>query len=160
MKKRSSYRPKPVHLNSVLLAMHGASKLTVAEQLAKAARVRCSVELLCDSRGGMESWADVFDTVNMIEALAREGLLRHASDFIDAQQRNLVDVMDRHKATGSNVLRPIECQALRELAQLWAEALAEVTVRQLTAAEDRVRRKVQAALRSKPAPGVRLLEAA
>jgi len=159
MSKRKAYRPKPVHLNSVLLAMHGASKLTASEQLAKAARVRCSVEDLCASRGGMDAWADVFDTVNMIEALAAEGLFRHAREFVDGQKQNLVDVMDRHKETGSNVLRPIECSTLRDLAGVWAEALAEVTVRQLTAAEDRVRRKVRAVLRGKPAPGVRVLEA-
>ncbi|RZL40158.1 MAG: hypothetical protein EOP35_01750 [Rubrivivax sp.] len=160
MKKRSSYRPKPVHLNAVQLAIHGASKLTASEQLAKAARVRCSVEDLCASRGSMDAWADVFDTVNMIEALAAEHLFKRAREFVEAQQQNLVDVMDRHKATGSNVLRPVECAALRDLSALWAEALAEVTMRQLTAAEDRVRRKVAAVLRGKPAAGVRVLVAA
>ena len=159
MRKRSSYRPKPVLLNAVQMAMHGASKLTSDEQLAKAARLRCSVEDLCASRGGMDAWADVFDAVNMIEALAAEGLFRHAHEFVDGQKKNIVDVMDRHKDTGSNVLRPVECGALRDLSALWAEALAEVTVRQFTAAEDRVRRKVAAALRG-TAAGVRVLEAA
>jgi len=159
-KRKKAYKPKPVYLNPLQVAMYGASKLTPAEQLAKAARVRCSVEDLCASRGGMDAWADVFDTVNFVEALAREGLFRHAREFIEAQQQNLVNIMDRHKDTGSNVLRPIECETLRELAGIWAQVLGEVTCRQFAAAEERVRRKVQAVLRKKPAAGVRVLEAA
>lgn len=160
MSKRKAYRPKPVFLNPIQVAMFGASKLSPSEQLAKAARVRCSVEDLCASRGGMDAWADVFDTVNFVEALAREGLFRHAGEFVEAHQHNLVDIMDRHKETGSNVLRPAECAMLRDLAAIWAEALAEVTCRQFAAAEERVRRKVSAVLRRKPAPGVRVLESA
>lgn len=158
MSKRKAYRPKPVYLNPLQVAMYGASKLTPGEQVAKAARVRCAVEDLCASRGGMDAWADVFDTVNMIEAFAREGLFRHAREFIEAQQQNIVDIMDRHQETGSNVLRPVECEMLRELAGLWAQVLGEATCREFAAAEERVRRKVAAALR-KPAPGVRVLEA-
>lgn len=160
MSKRKAYRPRPVYINPLQVAMFGASKLSPGEQLSKAARVRCAVEDLCASRGGMDAWADVFDTVNFVEALAREGLFRHARDFIEAQQQNLVSIMDRHKETGSNVLRPVECDTLRELAAVWAQVLGEVTCREFAAAEERVRRKVQAALRSKHSPGVRVLEAA
>jgi hypothetical protein len=161
MRKRSSYRPKhAANPLAYMTAIQGAHKLCADDQLTRAARVRCSVEDLCASRGDHKAWADVFDTVNMIEALSREGLFRHAREFIEAQQQNIVDAMDRHKATGSNVLRPVECQMLRELAQVWAEALGEVTCREYFAAEERVRRKVTAVLRGKPVPGVRVLEAA
>lgn len=161
MRKRSAYRPK--HLAnplSYMTAIQGAHKLCTDDQLTRATRVRCSVEELCASRGDVGAWRDIFDTVNMIEALSREGLFRNARGVIEDQQDTIAGALARQRDTGSNVLTPAECGALRELATLWAEALAEVTCREYFAAEERVKRKVAAALRGKPTPGVTVLEAA
>lgn len=160
MSKRKAYRPKHVNPQSWLIAMKGACKLTLTEQLTRSAKVRASVEELCASRGQLSTWGDIFDTINLIEAMEHVGVIKDAREFVEAHQQNLVEVMDRHRATGSNVLRPVECALLRDLAATWAEVLAEVTCSQYFQAEERVRRKVAAVLRGKPAPGVRVLVAA
>lgn len=156
--KKKAYRPKGVNVMAHLTAMGGARRFTPDEQLKRAARVRCSVEELIACKPSREAWADVADTLNLIEALAYVGLVRHARDFIGQQQDHIITAMDRQKSTGSNVLLPVECTLLRDLAATWAEVLAEVTYRQFFEAEERVIRKVQAALRRGSHDGLRVLE--
>ena len=53
--------------------------------------------------------------------------------------------MDRHKATGSNVLRPIEITNLTELADAWDLILGAVTVGELNkSSEIAMRKRTQA----------------
>lgn len=158
MSKRKAYRPKHVNPQSWLIAMKGACKLTLTEQLTRAARVRASVEELGKDAANIGAWRDVFDATNMIEALAHIGLVRDASDFLAEHQDNIVAALDRQRETGSNVLRPVELQLLRDLASTWAEVLAEVTCAQYFQAEERVRRKVQQALKAGSRGSVRLIE--
>ncbi|RZJ12193.1 MAG: hypothetical protein EOP39_04345 [Rubrivivax sp.] len=161
MKKRSSYRPKhSANPLAYITAIQGAHKLCAHDQLTRAARVRCAVERLSDSTGDMADWRDVADALNMVEAFAHIGLVRDAREFVAEQQESMATALDRHKATGSNVLRPVECQLLRDLAATWAECLAEVTCRQYFEAEQRVVRKVQQALAKGSHGDVRVVELA
>lgn len=161
MKKRSSYRPKhTANPLAYMTAIQRAHKLCAHDQLTRAARVRCAVERLADSTGGMADWRDVADALNMVEAFWHIGLVRHAREFVAEQQESVATALDRHRATGSNVLRPVECQLLRDLAATWAECLAEVTCRQYFEAEQRVVRKVQQALAKGSHGDVRVVELA
>ncbi len=160
-RKRSKYRPThAANPRAYITAIQGAHKLCAHDQLTRAARVRCAVDRLADSTGGVPDWRDVADALNMIDAFAHIGLVRHARDFVAEHQTNVAEALDRHKATGSNVLRPVEVQLLRDLAATWAECLGEVTCRQYFEAEQRVVRKVQQALRAGSRGSVRVLEVA
>lgn len=161
MSKRKTFQPRhAANPLAFVTAIRGACRFTASEQLQRAARLRCSVEELIASRGTMAAWADVFDAVNMIEAFGQLGTVRDAREFVEAHQQNVVDAMDRQKETGSNVLRPAECAMLRDLAATWAEVLAVVTYREFFAAEERVTRKVQQALRRGSHGNVRVVVAA
>lgn len=161
MRKRSSYKPRCVRPAAYLLAMQGAALLSTTDQLIRADRLHSAVERLIASAGQLKDWGEVFDAINMIEALEQTHAhaIRDAREFVHAQQANVVAAMDRQKATGSNVLTVAECQTLRDLAATWAEVLGVVTHREFFAAEERVYQKVRQALR-KPQAGVRVLEAA
>lgn len=122
--------------------------------------MRCSVEELGKDAANINAWRDVFDAVNLIEAFAQIGLVRHAKEFLAEHQDNIVAALDRQRETGSNVLRPVELQLLRDLAATWAEVLAEVTCREYFKAEERVKRKVRQALAKGSHGSVRVVEAA
>lgn len=156
-RKRSSYRPKPIRTDAWAIAMHGATRLTVADQITRAAKVRLSVEELAGDAANLVAWRDVFDAINMIEAFAQIGLVRHAREFLAEHQDSVVAALDRQRTTGSNVLRPVEVQLLRDLSATWAEVLAEVTCREYFEAEQRVTRKVQQALKAGSRGSVRLV---
>lgn len=161
MRKRSSYRPKhTANPLAYMTAIQGAHKLCTHDQLTRAMRVHASVEELIGCKGTLQSWADVFDAINFMEAFAHMGVVRHAREWIEVQQESVVQAMDRHKDTGSNVLRPSECDLLRELSTLWAQVLAEVTCREFFEAETRVARRVRQALRGGSQDGVRVVEIA
>ena len=149
-RKRSNYRPShKANPLAYMTAIQGAHKLCAHDQLTRAARVRASVDELARDACNFAAWRDVFDCLNMIEAFAHIGLVRHAGEFIREHQDSVVAALDRQKQTGSNVLRPVEVQLLRDLAATWAEVLAEVTCREYFEAEQRVVRKVQNALKAK-----------
>ena len=161
MRKRSSYRPRGVRVNAITMAMQCASLLSKTDQLIRADRLASAVERLIASAAELKDWGEVFDAINMIEALehTHAHAIRDAREFVEAQQANVVAAMDRQKATGSNVLTVAECRMLRDLSATWAEVLGVVTHREYFAAEERVYQKVRQALRKPPA-GVRVLEAA
>lgn len=149
-RKRSKYRPTHAATpTAFMIAIQGAHKLCASDQLTRAARVRASVDELSLNACNFDAWRDVFDTINMIEALAKVGLVRDAREFLELHQDSVVAALDRQRETGSNVLYPAEVQLLRDLAATWAEVLAEVTCREYHEAEQRVIRKVQNALRAK-----------
>lgn len=161
MKKRSSYRPRyTANPMAYMTAIQGAHKLCGHDQLTRAARARAAVDRLASSTADASDWRDVADLLNMIEAFAHLGLVRHAREFIAEQQASILAAMDRQRDTRSNVLRPVEVQLLRDLAATWAECLAEVTCRQYFEAEQRVVRKVQQALKAGSRGSVRVVEPA
>lgn len=151
-----------VNFESWKVAMQGAALLSRTDQLIHADRLSCAVERLIASNATRKDWGEVFDAINLIEALEKTHAhaIRDASEFVEAHQENVIAAMDRQRETGSNVLTVAECQMLRDLSSAWAEVLGVVTHREYSVAEERVRRKVQAILRGGPAPGVRVLEAA
>jgi hypothetical protein len=157
-RKRSAYRPKySANPLAYMTAIQGAHKLCAHDQLTRAARVRASVDELAQDAANPGAWRDVFDCVNFIEALAHIGTIRHAAEFIAEHQDNVVAAIDRQRETGSNVLRPVEVQLLRDLAATWAEVLGEVTCREYFEAEQRVVRKVQQAIKAGSRGSVRLV---
>lgn len=149
MSKRKAYRPRyQPNPQAFMVAIRGAHKLCAHDQLTRAARVRCSIEELVKDAANFAAWRDVFDAINMIEAFAQIGLVRDAREFLAEHQDSVVAALDRQRQTGSNVLRPVEVQLLRDLAATWAEVLGEVTCREYFEAEERVKRKVQQALKA------------
>jgi hypothetical protein len=160
MKKRSKYRPRGVALDAWKIAMQGSMRLSVEDQLRASMPVRAAVERAAKSQQSKEDWRDIFDAMNLIEAMAHVGVIKDgAREFVEAHQETIVSIMDRHRATGSNVLRPAEVDMLRELSATWAQVLEVCTHRELFAAQERVVRKVRNALAQGSNGSVRVVEA-
>lgn len=160
MKKRSKYRPRGVALDAWKIAMQGAMCLSVPDQLRASIPVRSAVERAAKSQQTTDDWRDIFDCMNLIEAMAHIRVIKDgAREFVEVHQETIVGIMDRHRATGSNVLRPSEVEMLRELSATWAQILAVCTHRELFEAQERVVNKVRNALAQGSKSSVRIVEA-
>ncbi|WAC75344.1 hypothetical protein OU995_11860 [Roseateles sp. SL47] len=157
MRKRSSYRPRGVNPKAHVMAMQGAMKLGRDDQLIIAGRVAGAVDAAGQGVATQEQWGHIFDALNMIEALAHLGLVRDSAEFIQAHQTNIVQVLNRKKASGSATLHSEELKQLRDLSATWAEALAVVTHNEFFQAQERVIRKTINAAND---PHVTVMEAA
>ena len=157
-RKRSSYRPKGINPQAFQMAMRGICFLDTVDQLKRAAPVRMSVELLVQSKGNKDDWRAVFYALNMLAALARIGVVRHANTFVSEQATGITALLSRHLTTGSNVLRSLECQLLRDLSAVWADVLAVVTCSEFYAADMRVTRTVAQASTGGRHPSVQVLK--
>ena len=158
-RKRSKYRPRGVALDAWKIGMQGAQRLSVEDQLRASMPVRAAVERAARSEQTKDDWRDIFDAMNLIEAMAHVGVIKDAREFVEAHQETIVSIMDRHRATGSNVLRPVEIEMLRELSATWAQVLEVCTHRELFAAQERVVNKVRNALAQGSNGSVKVVEA-
>ena len=160
MRKRGKYRPRGVALDAWKIAMQGSMRLSSEDQLRASMPVRAAVERAAKSQQTRDDWRDIFDAMNLIEAMAHLRVIKDAREFIDAHQETILQIMDRHRATGSNVLRPAEVGMLRELSATWAQVLEVCTHRELFAAQERVVNKVRNALAQGSNGSVKVVECA
>jgi hypothetical protein len=143
------------------LAIAGSSKLNAFDQLTRATRVNSAVEMLADCRGGADEWRNVFEAINMIEAFGKLRVIKSGARELVAEAQSMsVAAMDRQRATRSNVLRPVEVEALRSVSDAWAALLDVVSCNEYFRAEEMVKRKVKQALSRGSHGNVRVLEAA
>lgn len=160
MKKRSAYRPRGVNPEAWKVGIQGAALLSKSDQLKTLARVACSVDDLAACKPSREAWSAVFDCINLLEAFTTNGLIKSGGvELVDSLQETVVDAMTRQRDSGSNVLRPCEVQALREMVATYGEVLSICTNRELFAAMERVERKVSQALRKGSHGSVTVIEA-
>lgn len=122
------------------------SRLTAQEQQVFSDRLRNAITALSECRGGQDEWAVIIGTILQIEALGKVGVIKTGcAELVDMAQQTVEQAMDRHQATGSNVLRPIEITELTELADNWDLILGAVTVGELNrSSEIALRKRTQA----------------
>lgn len=89
----------------------------------------------------------IVGTILQIEALVKVGVIKTGcAELVDMAQQTVEQAMNRHQATGSNVLRPIEITSLTELADAWDLILGAVTVGELNKSSEIAMRKRTEAL--------------
>lgn len=129
------------------LAIAGSLKLSTFDQLKRSSKVHGAVEMLADCRGGTTEWRNVFEAINMIEAFGKLRVIKSgAKELTEEAQGAAVAAMDRQRSTRSNVLRPVEVEALRSVSDAWAAVLDVVSCNEYFRAEEMVKRKVKQAL--------------
>lgn len=158
-RKRSSYRPRGVNLSAHLMAMHGAARLSVDDRTVWALQLDAAIQAVRVARAGESDWCCIFDAVNLIEEWCRMKIARDDDNLVERAQEAIVAIHDRQRATGTRAARAAELQALQALQQAWIDLLAGVTHAERYRAEERVARRVQAAVRGCMGPGVRVIEA-
>lgn len=161
MRKRSSYRPKGVNPTAYKIGMHGAAKLDTTDKIKFLSLVRESVDELIASRPSTDAWRDVFDCINLMESFSALGIIkRGGKEFVASIQAEIVGAVERQKSTGSNVLRPVEITAIKDMIEAYADVLEIITCREYFQAAERVKRKVSQALAMGSHGSVKVLEAA
>lgn len=157
-RKRSRYRPRGVNLSAHVMAMHGAARLSVDDRTVWALQLDAAIQAVRVARAGESDWCCIFDAVNLIEEWCRMKIARDDDGLVERAQEAIVAILDRQRTTGTRAARAAELQALQALQQAWIDLLAGVTHAERFRAEERVARRVQAAVRGCMGPGVRVIE--
>lgn len=160
MRKRSKYRPRGVNPQAHLMALQGACKLALDDQVLQGQRVALALDVISRGQGTEADWREVFDAVNVAEELVRMRLVpREAMETILAVQTVVVTILDRQRATGTRALRAAELTALRAFAADWAGLVGEITHQELFRAQMAVAARVRRVLAGNVHPGERVVEA-
>lgn len=158
MRKRSAYRPRPINPLAHQMAMHGAAKLTASDRLIWAVELDEAIGAVRRGAVGDAHWRVIFDAVNLVEEFVRMRLARDEHGVVQAAQEACVAILDRQRTTGKRAARAAELQALSALAMAWIDLLKGVTHAECDAAEERVARRVRAALAGQAPEGARVIQ--
>ena len=116
------------------------------------------MDAIAQGRSTTGDWRNVFDALNMVEDLCRAGQATRWQEWHSALQDAIAAALDRRQEQGIHALRADELAHLRELVDMWAELLARISVRELSAAQRRVHEAGRRALAMRP-EGVRVFKA-
>jgi len=157
-RKRSSYRARGVNMAAHLVAMQGAARLSLDDRTVWALQLDGAIQAVRVAQAAESEWRCIFDAVNLVEEFCRMRLARDDGGVVERAQDACVAILDRQRASGTRAARAAELQALQALQLAWIDLLAGVTHAERYRAEERVARRVQAAVRGCIGPGVRVVE--
>lgn len=132
-RKRSKYarqhgnKPSRVAYNAHEIALRGVQLLSPADRVAFLKPAQEAAERLIASTGTLDDWRAITRAHGYYTGFARLPLVRNAKGFVDASHALLVAAINRQQETGSNCLRPVEVEALRELIDAYREVLEVAT---------------------------------
>lgn len=158
MRKRSRYRPHGVNPAAHLMAIQGSCLLSLDDRTKWALALDSAVQAVRTGRASQRDWTEIFDAVNIIEQLVTMKLAQDPAGLVEAAQQACVDILDRQRSTGVRAARAAELSALQDLRAAWVELMDSITHHQRFTADQRVRRRVQAALAG-GMPQARVVEA-
>lgn len=149
MRKRSTYRPKPVVTNP----------LTFLAPASKAEKDRVILKFLTAiehiTRGdhpGEDDWRDLSDCINTVETLALSmGKVPpgQVMPTVDAAIAGMVGAAKRFKAGQGMRMDAAGLTAVREVVAIYQDCLDGLTAREMAMAQAETQRRVHALLRSK-----------
>lgn len=149
MRKRSTYRPKPV-MSNPLAAMQPAP---LAERERLMARFRSSLHTIAaGSHPGEAEWRDLSDAINTVETLAlhqRKLLPAEVMPTVTACIAAMVGAANRFKAGQGMRLDGAGLEALRDVLAIYEQCLEGLTEKELAAAQAETQRRVNQLLRSR-----------
>ena len=158
MRKRSAYRPRGVNLRAHLMAMQGACRISLDDRTVWALKLDGAIGAVRRARATEADWSLIFDAVNLVEEFCRMRLARDEGGVVERAQEACIAILDRQRATGTRAARAAELQALAALQEAWIFLLENVTHAQRFAADERVARRVRAALAGHAPEGARVIE--
>lgn len=162
MRKRSTYRPRPVWANAVQMAIEGARRPSALGRLKVHAAIAEALDEYPRGVRCAHHWRTLADACNVAETFDAMGVrpLEDTAQVINAAQQALYDVAER--ATGPNpswTLRSAEMAAVRAAMALHEDQLEQASRAQWEQAYDRTRARVEGARRGQAARGTRVVEA-
>lgn len=152
-KPRKRYRPRPLDIDPMGLAMTTAAALTPRQRGTLAANATTAFDAFRVGAGSLEHWQSLAGIISVAEQLARAGIARdHVETFSGARQM-LVEVWQRHATRQSWTLYPREITTLDDALWLYGVQLQHVSQRELSEARDTVERRWTQALLGNAAEG-------
>lgn len=146
MRKRSSYRPKPIAQNPVALAITRVSKVTSFDDdyTVMSARIELALHMLTTGKATAVEIKDLINMSNMAQALKRQGYGTEYAAELHAGATAVENISLRHAArTKGYVATGPELMALRAMVEIHDAQLAAVTVGELQAGIETVNKKVK-----------------
>lgn len=149
MRKRSTYRPRPVNLNPL-----GFLQPATAEQCASLMG-RFLTALDAMARGehpGEAEWRDLSDAVNTVETMALHLRMLDAAEVmptVNAAIAGMVEAARRHQAGQRMGLNGAGLQALRDIVGIYEQCLNGYTAHEMAKAQAETQRRFNEILRGK-----------
>lgn len=140
------------------MAMQGACRLSLDDRTVWALQLAGAIDAVRRAQAAEADWRCIFDAVNLVEEFCRMRLARDEGGVVACAQEACVAILDRQRATGTRAARAAELQALAALQEAWIDLLAGVTHAERFAADERVARRVRAALAGHAPQGARVIE--
>lgn len=150
---RRPYRPTPIDLDPVGLAISRASKLSAEQRAPLLAASTGSFEAFRAGQGNAERWASLADAMNVAEALAEAGVASDHADTFATAQAALAAVYARQKAGGTWTLRAAEINALDDACFIHQVQIEHCSQGEMADAIQLVKRRIAGALSGSPPKG-------
>lgn len=146
-KPRKAYRPRPVALNTLELALHRAAKPADQDRAEVLARLQTSIAALCTGVATELDWSIAAGAVNVARAIERQGVVRGLQEHLDSADQALLAIYSRCRRAHL-WLRPTltlpEVDALRLLQELHTFQFNQLSRAELLAAIDAAVKHTQA----------------
>lgn len=147
MRKRSTYRPRPVLTNPLQL-LQPAPK---TDREAIMVRFMTALEAVASgSHPGEAEWRDLADAINTVETLAvtlRKLVPGEVMPTVNAAIAAMAQVAQRYQAGQGMRMDGQGLQALREVLDIYSQCLESLTGREMALAQQETERRVHAVLR-------------
>ena len=157
-RKRSRYRPRPVNPEAHLVAIQGASLLSLDDRARWALTLDAAIQAVRTGTATEADWRTLFDAVNLVEQLVLMRLARDPAGLVQAAQDACTAIIDRQRTSGVRAARAAELGALADMRAAWVTLMDGITHAQRFAADEAVARRVRRALAGAE-PTARLVQA-
>lgn len=147
MRKRSSYRPKPVYLNAFARAVEAATPIGQAHSdyyTDMLLKNHGAMQALTQGRATKKDMDILIAMANIMEAFRRMDVCAPLGDEIAAGRRALIDIAIRAVKHHKFVATGPEIQALNTLMELHDELMPHITGLQLDKAIDLAKKTIRA----------------
>lgn len=151
--RRRRYRPIPIDIDPVGLAIARATKLTAQQRAPMSEATTRAFEAFRAGQGTERLWADLADAMNVAEALADVNLASDHKGTFSTAQAALSAVCARHERSQSWTLYPAEITALDDACFVHGVQLEHCSQGEMADAIARVKRRVAGALAGSPPKG-------
>jgi hypothetical protein len=99
-KPRKAYRPRPIAVNTLDLALHRAAKPAVADRDEILGVLRKAIQALREGVALEHQWSIAAGAVTVALAIERQGIVRGLQEHFKSAEQHLQDIYDRAMKTG------------------------------------------------------------
>lgn len=157
-KRTKRYKPYGINPTAHLVAIQGASLLSLQDRSAWALQLESAIAGIRTGTATEADWRIIFDAVNLVEQLVLMRLASDADGLVQAAQNACIAITDRQRTTGVRAARATELAALTDLRASFVGLMDGISHSERLAADQAVARRVKAALAG-GMPGARVVEA-